>query len=90
MFAHFFQVLKRMGLSLGLEKGQVSTENLAKARTMVPRALEQYVVQLAEKGPGNESSIPKVSPPKILKEELLESTIEPQSDRDTDSEVDIN
>jgi len=84
------EVLKRMGLSLGLEKGQVSTENLAKARTMVPRALEQYVVQLAEKGPGNESSIPKVSPPKILKEELLESTIEPQSDRDTDSEVDIN
>merc|ERR1711976_1115459 len=84
------EVLKRMGLSLGLEKGQVSTENLAKARTMVPRALEQYVVQLAEKGPGNESSIPKVSPPKILKEELLESTIEPQSDRDTGSEVDIN
>merc|ERR1712001_281119 len=84
------EVLKRMGLSLGLELGQVTSENLAKARTMVPRALEQYVVQLAEKGPGTCSSIPKVSPPKILKEELLEGTMEPQSDRDTDSEVDIN
>lgn len=84
------EVLKRMGLSLGLEVGKVTNENLAKARTMVPRALEQYVVQLAEKGPGNCSSIPKVSPPKILKEELLEASMEPQSDRDTDSEVDIN
>merc|ERR1712150_52474 len=84
-------VLKRMGLSLGLELGQVSVENLAKARTMVPRALEQYVVQLAEKGPGT-GNMPKVSPPKILKEEFLEaaSSMEPQSDRDTDSEVDIN
>ena len=80
-----------MGLSLGLELGQVTVENLAKARTMVPRALEQYVVQLAEKGPGT-GNMPKVSPPKILKEEFLEaaSSMEPQSDRDTDSEVDIN
>jgi len=37
------QVLKRMGLSLGLERGQVSPEDLAKARAMLPRALEQYV-----------------------------------------------
>ena len=41
-----------MGLSFGLERGQVSGENLNKARTMVPRALEQYVVELAAKGPG--------------------------------------
>jgi len=86
------EVLKRMGLSLGLELGQVTVDNLAKARTMVPRALEQYVVQLAEKGPGTSGNMPKVSPPKILKEEFLEATssMEPQSDRDTDSEVDIN
>ena len=41
-----------MGLSFGLERGQVSGEDLNKARTMVPRALEQYVVELAAKGPG--------------------------------------
>ena len=46
------EVLKRMGLSLGLERGQVSAENLAKAQSMVPKALEQYVTQLAENGPG--------------------------------------
>jgi len=38
-----------MGLGLGLECGNVTAENLAKARQMVPRALEQYVLQLAGK-----------------------------------------
>ena len=33
-----------MGLSLGLERGEVSAEDLAKARAMLPRALEQYVI----------------------------------------------
>jgi len=90
------EVLKRMGLSFGLERGQVSGENLSKARTMVPRALEQYVVELAAKGPGNCANMPKVSPVKILKEEVVEHQTqqalmsETQSDHDTDSEVDIN
>ncbi len=85
-----------MGLSFGLERGQVSGEDLAKARQMVPRALEQYVVELAQKGPGSHSNIPKVTPPRILKEEVIEpaptpiGAIESQSDHDTDSEVDIN
>ena len=77
-----------MGLSFGLERGEVTPESLAKARTMVPRALEQYVVELAQKGPGNCSSIPKVTPAKILKEESVDAS--QQSDHDTDSEVDIN
>jgi len=86
------EVLKRMGLSFGLERGQVTPESLAKARTMVPRALEQYVVELAQKGPGNCSSIPKVTPAKILKEENMvrDPIADAQSDHDTDSEVDIN
>jgi len=90
------EVLKRMGLSFGLERGQVSGEDLNKARTMVPRALEQYVVELAAKGPGNCANMPKVSPVKILKEEVVEHQnqqalmSETQSDHDTDSEVDIN
>ena len=53
-----------MGLGFGLERGEVSSEDLAKARQMVPRALEQYVTQLAEKGPGTlASGMPKVSDP---------------------------
>ena len=38
------EVLKRMGMAYGLEKGQCSSQDLEKARTMVPKALEQYVI----------------------------------------------
>ena len=37
------EVLKRMGLSFGLEKGECGDKNLRAARTMVPKALEPYV-----------------------------------------------
>lgn len=40
-------VLKRMGMVLGLDKGECTPEELQKAKSMVPRALEKYVVQLA-------------------------------------------
>ena len=33
-----------MGMAYGLEKGQCSSQDLEKARTMVPKALEQYVI----------------------------------------------
>jgi len=96
------EVLKRMGLSFGLERGEVTPEDLSKARTMVPRALEQYVVELAQRGPGDCSSIPKVTPAKILKEESLElplalplppgmrATESSANSENSDSEVDIN
>lgn len=81
-----------MGLSFGLERGEVTPEDLSKARTMVPRALEQYVVELAQRGPGDCSSIPKVTPAKILKEEAIEMPIPTESANsdNSDSEVDIN
>eukprot|EP00095_Tigriopus_kingsejongensis_P004705 snap_masked-scaffold276_size226481-processed-gene-1.6 protein:Tk04705 transcript:snap_masked-scaffold276_size226481-processed-gene-1.6-mRNA-1 annotation:"transcription factor dp-1-like" len=60
------EVLKRMGLGFGLERGEVTAENLAKARQMVPRALEQYVTQLAENGPGSCVGMPAVSDPVTL------------------------
>jgi len=41
------EVLKRMGLSFGLEKGECGDKNLKAARTMVPKALEPYVSQMA-------------------------------------------
>ena len=55
-----------MGLGFGLERGEVSAEDLVKARQMVPRALEQYVTQLAEKGPCATNGMPRVSSPRIL------------------------
>lgn len=84
------EVLKRMGLSLGLERGQVSPEDLAKARAMLPRALEQYVSDLAKNGLGSCAGIPRVSSPKILKEETLDIVDGHSEDRDSDSEVDIS
>ena len=42
-----------MGLSLGLERGQVTADDLNKARSMLPRALDQYVTDLAKNGLGS-------------------------------------
>jgi len=92
------EVLKRMGLGFGLGRGQVRPEDLEKAKKMVPRALEQYVTQLAEKGPGSlAANMPKVSSPKVLREVSAEPSLSremsadpTQSDEDTDTEVDIN
>lgn len=41
------EVLKRMGLTYFLEKGQCTEENLEKAKKLVPAALESYVKQIA-------------------------------------------
>ncbi|XP_058966099.2 transcription factor Dp-1-like [Pocillopora verrucosa] len=45
------EVLKRMGMSFGLEKGQCEEANLRTSRTMVPKALEPYVMDMAKTGP---------------------------------------
>ncbi|KAE8748675.1 hypothetical protein FOCC_FOCC004688 [Frankliniella occidentalis] len=53
------EVLKRMGMVLGLDKGECTDEELLKAKSMVPRSLENYVVQLAQ---GNtEPDLPELS-----------------------------
>uniref|UniRef100_A0A182NP65 E2F/DP family winged-helix DNA-binding domain-containing protein n=1 Tax=Anopheles dirus TaxID=7168 RepID=A0A182NP65_9DIPT len=37
------QILKRIGLSLGLEKGQCSEADLKKIKSMVPKSVEKYI-----------------------------------------------
>ncbi|XP_066565726.1 transcription factor Dp-2 isoform X2 [Amia ocellicauda] len=44
------EVLKRMGMSLGLENGKCSQENLIVAKSLVPKSLESYIAGMA-KGP---------------------------------------
>ncbi|CAH2066667.1 unnamed protein product, partial [Iphiclides podalirius] len=39
-------ILKRMGLLFGLDKGECSEENLKKVKNMVPKSLELYVEQM--------------------------------------------
>ncbi|XP_075717350.1 transcription factor Dp-2 [Rhinoderma darwinii] len=41
------EVLKRMGMSFGLESGKCTSENLKLAKSFVPRALEGYVTDMA-------------------------------------------
>ncbi|XP_066514763.1 transcription factor Dp-1b [Hoplias malabaricus] len=42
------EVLKRMGMALGLESGKCSPEQLKIARSLVPKALEPYVIDMAQ------------------------------------------
>ncbi|XP_041354163.1 transcription factor Dp-1-like isoform X2 [Gigantopelta aegis] len=51
------EVLKRMGMAFGLEKGQCSHPDLIRAAKMVPKALEPYVLDMAQ----NSKSLPAVS-----------------------------
>ena len=37
------EVLKRMGMAMGLERGECPPEKLSLAKSMVPKALEPYV-----------------------------------------------
>ncbi|XP_053311202.1 transcription factor Dp-1 [Spea bombifrons] len=42
------EVLKRMGMACGLESGSCSAEDLRIARSLVPKALEPYVTEMAQ------------------------------------------
>ncbi|XP_053470977.1 transcription factor Dp-1b isoform X1 [Ictalurus furcatus] len=42
------EVLKRMGMALGLDSGKCTPENLKIARTLIPKALEPYVTDMAQ------------------------------------------
>ncbi|XP_031554863.1 transcription factor Dp-1-like [Actinia tenebrosa] len=50
------EVLKRMNMAFGLEKKLCSEDNLNRSRTMVPKALEPYVIDMAKSGPVGLSS----------------------------------
>nr|XP_006818015.1 PREDICTED: transcription factor Dp-1-like [Saccoglossus kowalevskii] len=51
------EVLKRMGMAYGLEAGKCSEDDLKTARTMVPKALEPYVLELANRTPTSTSIV---------------------------------
>lgn len=44
------EVLKRMGMACGLEVGKCSAEDLKVARSLVPKALEPYVIGQPQSG----------------------------------------
>ncbi|KAF7689660.1 transcription factor Dp-1b isoform X2 [Silurus meridionalis] len=42
------EVLKRMGMAFGLESGKCTSENLKIARTLIPKAMEPFVTDMAQ------------------------------------------
>ncbi|XP_038207265.1 transcription factor Dp-1 isoform X2 [Zerene cesonia] len=79
-------ILKRMGLLFGLDKGECSEEDIEKAKSMVPKSLECYVEQMARGLSNNLSD--------ILDEEYLEEGVDDETlgeaDVDDDQEADAN
>ena len=43
------EVLKRMGLALGLDKGDCTDEEISKAKRVLPKALEDYIDQIGKR-----------------------------------------
>ncbi|CAG4944870.1 unnamed protein product [Colias eurytheme] len=79
-------ILKRMGLLFGLDKGECSEEDIEKAKSMVPKSLECYVDQMARGLSNNLSD--------ILDEGYLEEGVDDETlgeaDVDDDQEADAN
>ncbi|VVC97387.1 transcription factor Dp-1 isoform X1 [Leptidea sinapis] len=77
-------ILKRMGLLFGLDKGECSDEDIERAKSMVPKALECYVEQMA-KG---------LSENLALEEELIDEDVDDEElgevEADDDHEADVN
>ncbi|XP_073941681.1 transcription factor Dp isoform X2 [Choristoneura fumiferana] len=61
-------ILKRMGLLYGLDKGECSEEEIERVKSMVPKSLEYYVEQM---GRGVSSKLSS-----MLEEEELDDTVE--------------
>ncbi|XP_046365316.1 transcription factor Dp-1-like [Haliotis rufescens] len=56
------EVLKRMGMAFNLEKGQCTSQDIVKAARMVPKALEPYVIEMAQNARALPSSSAAIRP----------------------------
>ena len=55
------EVLKKMKMTMGLENGTISSEDLRLAKNMVPKALQSNVEEMAKQGTSDEPLVPKVT-----------------------------
>ncbi|XP_041979018.1 transcription factor Dp-1 [Aricia agestis] len=80
-------ILKRMGLLHGLDKGECSEEDIEKVKSMVPKSLESYVEQM---GRGDQDTLENI----IVKEEHDDGdddeAFDGEVDGEEDAEVDNN
>lgn len=56
------EILKRMGMSLGLENGTCSPQNLTLAKSLVPKSLEAYVTNMARNSTRTPLSLTSTAP----------------------------
>ncbi|XP_005090901.1 transcription factor Dp-1 [Aplysia californica] len=57
------EVLKRMGMAFGLERGQCTPKDLQRASKMVPKSLEPYVIDMANNSkPFQSSAVRPIDP----------------------------
>jgi len=52
------EVLKRMGLALGLDKNECTDEDVLKAKSVLPKALEKYIDQIGKRSEDWRSEFP--------------------------------
>ncbi|CAH4002733.1 transcription factor Dp-1 isoform X2 [Pieris brassicae] len=77
-------ILKRMDLLFGLDKGECSEENLDKAKSMVPKSLECYVEQMAR---GLSNNLSDVLDDEYLEEGVEDETLGEGDDDEQETEV---
>ncbi|XP_039763804.1 transcription factor Dp-1 isoform X2 [Pararge aegeria] len=79
-------ILKRMGLLFGLDKGECTEEDIDKVKSMVPKSLESYVEQM---GRGVSNSISNILEEEDLDDVDEEETLEGEAETE-DQEVEAN
>ncbi|KAJ0181814.1 hypothetical protein K1T71_002536 [Dendrolimus kikuchii] len=83
-------ILKRMGLLFGLDKGECTEEDIERAKSMVPQSLEGYVEQMARGVTTKLSSIIKEEglEEEAIEDEALESDAEGTAEGEVDDDRD--
>ncbi|KAI5625627.1 transcription factor Dp-2, partial [Silurus asotus] len=84
------EILKRMGMSLGLENGTCTTENLSVAKSLVPKSLESYVTGMAKKSNRTTHSYTSSTAPSYTSESRGQtpSSLNEEEDEDDDEDQD--
>ncbi|XP_060800604.1 transcription factor Dp-1 isoform X2 [Amyelois transitella] len=81
-------ILKRMGLLFGLDKGECSEEDIERAKSMVPKSLEHYVEQMGRGVVTKLSTLLEEEELEDLEEDSLEDTGEAEGEGEGDEEAD--
>ncbi|XP_004927679.1 transcription factor Dp-1 [Bombyx mandarina] len=76
-------ILKRMGLLFGLDKGECSEEDIERAKSMVPKSLESYVEQMAR---GVVSKLSDILQEEEIEEEVLDEEMLKEAEADVDAD----